>query len=453
MKPSRNTNRLPFLLCLLLAVVLASIGLINVVSAQTPASERRLILEDYQFQGNSKTKPEVLRRYLQIEPGQEITPEIIDLARQRLEQTNFFKQVLTFTRPGSQKGKVILIVEVKERYWPYFSFEGGHGDLDGWFFVPASLRFDNASGNGSRLGLKWELGDHRTILSLGYSNQFFNVVHFDGQIFGGDNEFIHYLDGRQINHRMKYGGGVLRISGIKGITKHLFLSYSGERYDTKTIKRPDGTVIPATDLPPSIVDDLDETTLRTLAVGLHVDTRDNAIYPLAGFWGALSLGAINDADGRIPKYNKLTVDARAYQKVTDTQVLALHLKAGFVDDQAPFYDRFYLGGPNSLRGYSDRRLTPEGWGTKLFLARTEFRFPITKSGFPYHKSSGVIFFDTGGIWQTGETPSVKDFISTVGVGFRVRLPVLGITRFDFGFPLDKIDGNDFKFQLSLGHTF
>ena len=106
-----------------------------------------------------------------------------------------------------------------------------------------------------------------------------------------------------------------------------------------------------------------------------------------------------------------------------------------------------------LRGYGDSRLTPEGWGSKLFHASVELRIPISKNNFPYHKSSLILFYDAGGIWQPGESPDVEDMAASVGFGFRTKLPIVGITRFDFSFPLRNVDNNDFQFHLSLGHTF
>ncbi len=53
----------------------------------------------------------------------------------------------------------------------------------------------------------------------------------------------------------------------------------------------------------------------------------------------------------------------------------------------------------------------------------------------------------------GEDPRLEDFFASFGVGVRVKLPVIGVTRFDFSFPLNKFDENDYRVHFSLGHTF
>ncbi len=422
--------------------------------AQSGKQPKRITLESFEFVGNSKTRTRVILRRLGLQLGDEISPQIIELGRQRLAHTNFFKEVSLYARPGSEKGKIVLIIEVKERKWPYFQFEGGHSELEGWYFVPASLRFDNLFGRGHRFGLKWRIGDHHNRLSLGYGTEFFDRLRFEAELFGGGTDYIHYLDGQRATHKVNSGGLALRLAGSRGLLKHVFLGLHSENYEPDDFAlRQDDVKVQGADLPGSIMADLGRKELRSITLGLRLDTRDNSVYPLSGLWGAATAEITEDLDNKNAEFAKLTADARAYFPLDDTKVLAIHGKAAFVSEASPFYQRFYLGGANSLRGYADRRLTPEGWGTKLLLTNVEFRFPITRERFPYHKSSGVVFFDAGGIWQTGQVPRSEDFYSAVGVGVRVKFPVIGIVRFDFAFPINKIDENNYKFHLSLGHTF
>jgi len=138
--------------------------------SQTSPAIRQLIVEDIEIVGNNKTKPEVILRHLNFGVGDPIDPFVIDINNRRLSQTNFFKDVQFSSRPGSEKGKLIVIIEVKERHWPYFQFEGGHSDLDGWFFVPVSLRFDNLFGRGSKMGARFLFGDRTSEFSIFYHN-------------------------------------------------------------------------------------------------------------------------------------------------------------------------------------------------------------------------------------------------------------------------------------------
>ena len=440
--------------------ILSLTSFLRVARSQNISPERILIVETVDIVvATQKPDDEVILRHLTVQQGDSFKPielsTALDLNNRRLTQTNFFKEVEIYARPGSEKGKLAVVVEVKERGGPFFQFEGGHSDLNGWFFVPASLRFDNFFGKGNLIGLRWFLGDRVSKLALGYRNpNLFNQNTFlDLELFAGGQEFIHYLDRMRTKQQVSFGGLSLKIGRNSGLFKYLNFGLTSETYEPDEFIEFIDTDSTISSLPTDIADDIERSRIGTFSLILHADRRDNPIYPLKGFWGALSLEFANDEEGSKRRFAKVTLDSRFYQRIFDRQVLAIHLKGGYVEPNAPFYKRFYLGGANSLRGYRDRRLTPIGWGTKLLLTNIEFRFPLSRSNFPFHKASGVLFFDTGGIWQTGQKVNIDDLFLAGGLGFRVKLPVLGITRFDFSFPLNKVDNEDFQFHISLGHTF
>lgn len=422
---------------------------------QRPEALRRLVVEKIEITGNSKTKPEVIYRYLTIRPGQSITPSIIESNYQRLSQTNFFKEVDFYTRPGSEKGKVVVVIEVKERHWPYFQFEGGHSDLNGWYFVPASLRFDNIFGKGNFIGIRLFVGDRISKLAIGYMNPglFDGNAFLDIELASGEQEFIHYFGSTRTTQNVSFGGLQLKLGGNRGFFKHLYFGYRTESFEPDEFVKVTGKDSTIFDLPTGIARNLNKTQIASFSLVLHEDSRDNIYYPLRGFWGALAWEFVHKELGSDINFSRITLDARAYKKLWGRQVFAVHLKSGYSNQKAPFYERFYLGGANSLRGYPDRRLTPVGWGTKLILTNTEFRFPLSQKNFPRHGATGILFFDAGGIWLPGQNPDLSDFFTSLGFGFRIKFPIVGTTRFDFSFPLNRIDENDFQFHISLGQTF
>ncbi|MFQ6112783.1 MAG: BamA/TamA family outer membrane protein, partial [bacterium] len=284
-------------------------------------------------------------------------------------------------------------------------------------------------------------------------NLFGDSVFLDLELYGAGHDFIHYFGSNRISHDVDSGGLRIKMGGTQGFFKHIYFAYRIETYKpglTAQIADNDSTI---TSFPSAIADDLQKTTIGAFSLALHADFRDNPYYPLNGFWGALVGEVAHDEVGSEINFSKITLDARFYKRVFGRQVFAFHLKSGYATENTPFYERFYLGGANSLRGYPDRRLTPIGWGSKLILTNTEFRFPLSGKNFPYHKTTGILFFDAGGIWLPGQTPKLDDFFTSLGFGFRIKLPIVGITRFDFSFPVNEVDHNDFQFHISLGHTF
>ena len=109
-----------------------------------------------------------------------------------------------------------------------------------------------------------------------------------------------------------------------------------------------------------------------------------------------------------------------------------------------------MGGPNSLRGFNDRSLSPVGGGNQVIQFGTEVRFPIAAKNYPKHLFTGVLFFDSGANIQSKEIFEFKSIKSSYGFGLRVNIPFLGIVRADYGIPTDN---SGKRIQFSLGHSF
>lgn len=118
--------------------------------------------------------------------------------------------------------------------------------------------------------------------------------------------------------------------------------------------------------------------------------------------------------------------------------------------QVPYSEQFYCGGANSVRAFTVRSIGPGSYrapkdqvngyfdqtGTFIFLANTEYRFPILG---PLH---GAIFLDAGNIWTLKHEESrpggqlkasnfLKDLAVGTGVGLRVDISML-VIRGDLG---------------------
>lgn len=216
------------------AVLLLLLCLSPRLFTQTRPPQRPVIIERIEIEGATKTDKAVISRYLTISAGDTISlsrlGRIIESDARRLAQTNFFKEVDYYTRRGTERGNVIVVFDIKERKWPYFQFEGGHNDLDGWFFVPASLRFDNFFGKGNLVGLRFVLGHRVTKLTLGYRNPniFGRRGFFDAELFGAGQEFINYLGVNRTMQNVDFGGLRVKIGGNDGLFKHFNIGFKSD---------------------------------------------------------------------------------------------------------------------------------------------------------------------------------------------------------------------------------
>lgn len=238
------------------------------------------------------------------------------------------------------------------------------------------------------------------------------------------------------------------------------------------------------------------------------DFRTNSIYYMGKISTSAALyGLVTGADtlgGKVGKvfgtpfdqYVKLENDLRYYHKLGPNSKIATRL---LVDVGIPFGNstilpysqQFFIGGPNSLRGFQARSIGPGNYyppttvtGATQFLpdesgdikleANAELRQKL------FSIVEGALFADAGNIWDMHSQYGLpgaafgKNFLSQVavdaGFGLRFNLSVL-ILRTDFGFPLIEpnpgqrgvVDGIDFRdsgwhgsnmiFNLAIGYPF
>lgn len=423
----------------------------------TPSAQSSLIIERIEIVGATKTKPQVIHRYLSLKAGDAVTPEAIDRDYEALTATHFFKQVEFSSKPGGAAGKVILVIEVVERRWPWLEFAGGFSELEGWYLVPAGVRFDNTFGNGNIAGGRFIIGDRTGGFYLHFRQPQIFSSSFDLQLEAGSNstDFIHYLAAREAIHRVDIGSGRIALVGNRGLARYFSAGFrfNSARPETK-YELGDTT---RTDFPPELAGQLAKKRINSFFTRLQFDTRDQIYFPHTGVWGALSLEAakVSTASSTSSStfehtgdFRQLVFDARIYQPI-GVNVFAVRAKAGLVSRAAPFYERFYLGGAYSLRGFAERGMTPLGWGTEVLLAQAEMRFPV--AGDPQQPSlMAALFFDAGRIESAGVLNEQNRFFTSAGAGFRVKVPIIGLLRCDFAYPLDR---DDFRFHFALGQTF
>jgi outer membrane protein assembly factor BamA len=366
--------------------------------------------------------------------------------------TNFFKSVDFSTEPGSEKGKVIVIVEVQERRWPTLEFAGGYSELDGWYFSPIGVRYDNLLGSGHFLNMRLVFGDRVGGLNLRFQqpNIFNSNLHFqfDMDLFGRD--VIHYFDNREATQRVANAGFRFTLSGSRGIGKFFSGGYqlSAVEPDSFAVFSDNGHHFD--DFPQSIARNLGRTEMGIFWLRLHADTRDNAFFPCRGIWGGLSVEAADPQFGGTAQFTRTTFDGRFFKNIGNS-VIALRLKAAATSEATPYYEKFYLGGAYSLRGFAERSLTPVGYGTRLVLGSLEWRAPISGNNPQKPALVGVVFFDAGSIGTPQTKITGDEIITTLGFGFRLKVPILGLLRFDFAYPQQRRD--DFRFHLAIGHSF
>lgn len=407
--------------------------------------------------GNTKTKDIVIRRELRAYPGESFSGAKLKRSKERLYNLGFFEDVRFDTENGSLPATKNLVVSVKEAKTGEFSFGGGYSSIDSiiGFVQVRQKNFDwqnwkTFTGAGQDFGLRLELGSVRQNAELSFTEPW---------VFGHPYSFGFDIYRREFNRSGNAGyffdqrktGFDLRLGKEFTEFDRGLLMYKLEEVVISDIPTTASQILR---------DEEGKNITSSLALTLTHDERDNIYNPSKGYMvsatGEVAGGPLaGDKD-----FTKLDGVAAKYFKHFDTSVLELKVRGGIAEaydetTRVPIYERFYVGGANTVRGYRERRIGPRDLGNREPIGGEAFWVVNVEETFPIFPNliKGAVFFDSGNAYETvGDFGSGGTF-SGVGAGVRIKTPI-GPVKLDMGYPLDEIPEEDkelrFYFNISQG---
>jgi len=222
-----------------------------------------------------------------------------------------------------------------------------------------------------------------------------------------------------------------------------------------------------TEIPPVLPEFVGAPLTHSVSVEAAYDSRDDLFDTRHGTYadGTVEVSGLSGAASN--QFVKYQIDGRIFLPVRPSLVLASALYAGVATAYGysvavPIQERFYLGGSNVMRGYSDKTLGPDSAGIpiggtlSLACNVVEIRFLLLQWLW------GDVFLDAGNLWdiRTGRFSDYAvelkklDLFYNAGFGFRVHLPIV-VLSLDMGFKLNKktVDQSPFALHFKVGHSF
>lgn len=406
--------------------------------------------------GNVSTKDKVIRREMRLHPGDIYKENKLLRSVQRLHNLGYFDEIRPDIRVADRAaGLVDLEVDVIEKAnTAKVNFGAGYSTLDGlvgtfslaWanFDVSQLPRIWKCKGAGQELRLSTEFGRRRTQYSMGFTEPYL----FDTKTLGAFDIYDitrirPYYDEKRFGGNVTFGRPLTEY--VRGRSTYKFESVNvvSNFYDPSK-------------LPWWVARELGRKNTSAVSLGVERDSRDNVFFPQAGSDSEVSSEVAGSVFGGDVNFWRLTMSSSWYFKHIWETVLAVRVRGGYVESYGatktvPLYERFYLGGANTVRGYDEWEVgpkdiygNPEG-GKSMFYTNFEYRIPISKEFFHL-----IAFWDSGYCWRELRDINLQDLQSGVGGGIRINIPMMGLLGIDYGYGLAARSG---EIHFNIGSTF
>ena len=374
--------------------------------------------------GNTVTRDKVIRRQLAVVEKDLYDSSKLKTSYMKLNRLRYFEEVNFKTEKGANESLMDIDVHVREKSTGMFSVGAGYSAVDKMVFM-AQVSEQNLFGRGQTLSLNGYFGSTKTSYELSFVEPWlFDMPLWSKfEIWDTERDYDSYdlhtqgfgatLGYPLFEYVMGYIGYNLSIDDITNI----------EDTASQYIKDQEG-----------------ETTSSGVTLTLSRNTTDDIMFATKGSKNSIStevVGTIFQGDVSFAKY---IADSRWFFSMPLDTVFGIHGKIGYVQGlegkEVPVFERFYLGGINSLRGL--REVGPvdsEGdtiGGATMLNFNAEVVFPLIKDA----GLRGVVFFDTGNAWNSGYY--LDDMRRTAGAGVRWYSPI-GPLRLEWGYVLDRKD--------------
>lgn len=425
------------------------------------AKGKKVYFANINIKGNSKTRVNVIMREMEVHDSELYSGTKLAKSKRNIQRLGYFEELKFQKKPSQRESDMLdLDISVKEKstgeLQASVGFSPGGKTSETWF---AQGRYSekNQFGRGWSLGLegRWS-GSDNLLGKVSFSNpRVFDSQWYLGGSFSYDSKMIKYAaDYESQDKEIKFEGTVGRTI-FELVRGFLTYAYSINKPHEENIFLPSTEKIIASSI-----------TLKISRYDL-----DNLLEPTEGLGMSISHKFVGGFLQGNQKYMETEAEISYYIPLDFTETYRTHFRFNLVgghlwkakNESLPYSARYRLGGYYDLRGYYFGEVSPverrassptessrdyyKGGDRKLY-AQIEYFIPIIKEA----NIKGLLFFDTGMVYEEEEPIDLGKFKSDLGFGFRWKTPIAPF-RFEWAYPIDFKEGKlgDMKFIFSLGY--
>ncbi len=442
-------------------------------------------IEKIEIKGNTKTRDHVIRRELAVSPGELFDMTRVKLSKLRLEGLGYFDRVDTRPEATEIPGRKNLVVGVEEKTTGHVSLGAGFSTVDSLVGI-AEYNESNFSinhpfqppwfrGGGQKFRLRATVGTQRQDYEMTFIEPWFldrklqlsiDLYYHDYAFLSPNNIYDQTRAGAKVGLESALWGNDFLRGGVSstfedvgiGLTSDAILPYLSA---SPGIGRGHPSYVENLgNVPPDIRNSTHNDTLARFGTFLAYDTRNSVQLP--------NKGQRTELDAELTtldrQFYKLELKSSWFFKgLAPRHVLELDGRAGVADSlesgDVPFYDRYYLGGLYSLRGFKYRYISPRQPGYNEPIGGDAYWFGSAEYSIPiFEQDHGVgvrfaVFYDIGSVGASPWNFNPGQYSDNWGLGLRLNLPI-GPLRLDYGIPIrhDEFSSPSGQFQFGVGWT-
>lgn len=406
----------------------------------------KVTLERIEIVGNTRTRDKVIRRELRVKELEPFSASGFRKSVQRLNRLGYFEDVNLIPSKGSSAELMDLKVEVKEMATGTFSVGAGYSSVENFMFM-GEISQRNFLGKGQSLTFKGVLGGETTRFSLNFVEPYLRdtQLSFGIEAYNWEVEYDDYTKESM--------GGAVRFGYPLNDDLRTFVKLRMDNTDMSDVSDYASTIIK---------DSQDIHSTRSVSTGILYDTRNDYYNPSHGWNNRISIeyaGGLLSGDSA---FVKLEGAVSYYHPIWKSVIGHIRAGTGYVTEgssgKLPIYERFFLGGIDSVRGYKYGRISPTDpnsldddrvGGNYMGFIQLETIFPLLKN----MGLNGVIFLDMGNCWDDDNDYENQTTRLSVGPGIRWLSP-MGPLRIEWGFNINKDEGDDSSnWEFRMGGSF
>lgn len=409
-----------------------------------------------EFLGNMTTRDYVLRREMQVYEQELFNYKRYEKGLYRVKMGGIFeiKEDPVITKLPDEN-KVDIRITGTEANKNELLFGGGYGGVNG-FFLTGQFKTYNFMGKGTTLSLNADFGDVQKLYSINYSDPWFfgKRVGFSRSLFNSELEYLQFDQAST--------GGSMAVTWPLGNFGGFQTGYRMERSKVKNVE----SYLSSSSYYYGLYSN--NTLTSAVFMSLFWNSVNNPFRPSRGWSAYLNNTVAGGALGGDNNFIKPGFEGSLFLPTMRKQNAAFRLQMGYVTpfdgDEIPLWERYFLGGEDSLRGFGVRSVYPltkderyfvdpesgtiEG-GNRYLLANIEYVFHLTE------QVDIALFSDIGNTYHERQKWEISNYRADAGFEVRFFIPMFNVPlRLIWAKNLKEKPGDDFsKFQFTIGLTF